>query len=502
MPKIDYSEWTELASEITTQRLKIVSQFKSFNQAQQQFKGAKELSGTGWDSSRDYFDGYTTVSDAIFNALYEVDDATTEYVSAFTSEVGAAENQLDTDHLERLKSELRSLQAENDILMEAAAKAFENVPFINKFFMERSMLGKAKEIEILEKYQTFEAAHGSDFSEVQTVISSIEQGLAVLGNAGNFIGGVNGYKKISWKDQDWFKSIQAFNEKNKEDRYEIVVIHEDHDGKQFAIYKNGKLDEGRTLDYNKLLGKQDWEMLKKLGPETIKMLLNLDDVEVLLDDGSSTGQKVKSSIFLILAVTPVDKVKDVIKAAKLMKKGDHLLDGVKLTAKELEMLRDLEKSGERVKIVEKGSETTADFTGKLRGKEYLLKGVKTKTVNYVKRGKEELITLRNKFNSSSRKNFLESIGKNETKLKNAGFSKKDIEKIKNGRVPDGWQVHHKLPLDDSGTNDFDNLVLIKNEPSHKVITNHQNNITKQMKPGESKMVDWPIIEGEIYPLGK
>ncbi|WP_242596345.1 T7SS effector LXG polymorphic toxin [Enterococcus ureasiticus] len=356
MPKIDYSEWTELSAEITTQRLKIVSQFKSFNQAQQHFKGATELSGTGWDSSRDYFDGYITVSEAIFNALYEVDDATTEYVSAFTSEVGAAENQLDTDHLERLKSELRSLQAENDILMEVAAKAFENIPFINKFFMERSMLGKAKEIEILEKYQAFEATHGSDFAEVQSVISSIEHGLALLGNSGNFIGGANGYKKISWKEQDWFKTIQAFNEKNKEDRYEIVVIHEDHDGKQFAIYKNGKLDEGRTLDYNKLLGKQDWEMLMKLGPETIKMLLNLDDVEVLLDDGSSTGQKVKSSIFLILAITPADKVKDLIRAAKLLKRGDHVLDGVKLTAKELDMLRDLEKSGERVKIVEKGSE--------------------------------------------------------------------------------------------------------------------------------------------------
>ncbi|EOI03133.1 hypothetical protein UAY_00880 [Enterococcus moraviensis ATCC BAA-383] len=371
MPKIDYSEWTELSSEITTQRLKIVSQFKSFNQAQQQFKGAKELSGTGWGSSRNYFDGYTTVSDAIFNALYEVDDATTEYVSAFTSEVGAAENQLNTEHLEQLKEELRSLQAENDILMEAAAKVFEDVPFINKFFMERSMLGKAKEIEILEKYKIFEAAHGSDFSEVQTVISSIEQGLAVLGNAGNFIGGVNGYKKMSWKDQDWFKNIQAFNEKNKDDRYEIVVIHEDHDGKQFAIYKNGKIDQKRTLDYNKLLGKQDWEMLMKLGPETIKMLLNLDDVEVLLDDGSSTGQRVKSSIFLILAVTPVDKVKDVIKAAKLMKKGDHLLDGVKLTAKELEMLRDLEKSGERVKIVEKSSGAKGKLDASLKSFESL-----------------------------------------------------------------------------------------------------------------------------------
>ncbi|WP_242551075.1 T7SS effector LXG polymorphic toxin [Enterococcus ureilyticus] len=364
MPKIDYSEWTELSAEITTQRLKIVSQFKSFNQAQQQFKGTKELTGTGWNSARDYFDGYTTVSDALFNALYEIDEATTEYVSAFTSEVGAAENQLDTEHLERLKSELRSLQAENDILMEAAAKAFENVPFINKFFMERSMLGKAKEIEILEKYQTFEAEHGGDFSEVQIVISSIEQGLAELGNAGNFLGGVEGYKKIVWKDQDWFQKIQDFNEKNKEDRYEIVVIHEDHDGKQFAIYKNGKLDEGRTLDYNKLLGKQDWELLKKLGPETIKMLLNLDDVEVLLDDESTIGQKVKASIMLILAVTPADKVKDVIKAAKLMKRGDHLLDGVKLTAKELDMLRDLEKSGERVKIVEKGKEARKIYNAK------------------------------------------------------------------------------------------------------------------------------------------
>ncbi|EOL46351.1 hypothetical protein [Enterococcus caccae] len=151
-----------------------------------------------------------------------------------------------------------------------------------------------------------------------------------------------------------FKNIQAFNEKNKEERYEIVVIHENQDGKQFAIYKNEKLNEGRTLDYNKLLGKQDWEILMKLGPKTIKMFLNLDDVEVLFEDGSSTGQKVKSSIFLILAVTPVDKVKDVIKAVKLMKKGDHLLEGVKLTAKELDMLRYLEKSGERVKIVEKG----------------------------------------------------------------------------------------------------------------------------------------------------
>ncbi len=61
-------------------------------------------------------------------------------------------------------------------------------------------------------------------------------------------------------------------------------------------------------------------------------------------------------------------------------------------------------------------------------------------------------------------------------------------KINNGRVPDGWQVHHKILLDDSGTNSFDNLVLIQNEPYHKVITNYQNSVARQINVGEAKTV--------------
>lgn len=80
-----------------------------------------------------------------------------------------------------------------------------------------------------------------------------------------------------------------------------------------------------------------------------------------------------------------------------------------------------------------------------------------------------------------------------------GFSETDILKIKAGKVPNGWQVHHKLPLDDSGTNSFDNLVLIKNEPYHKVITNYQNSVTKDMKSGDIQVVQWPIPDGHIYP---
>ncbi len=54
------------------------------------------------------------------------------------------------------------------------------------------------------------------------------------------------------------------------------------------------------------------------------------------------------------------------------------------------------------------------------------------------------------------------------------FSKVRKDLIEDGLVPDGWQVHHKLPLDQGGTNDLENLVLIKNDPYHKVITNEQN----------------------------
>ena len=73
-----------------------------------------------------------------------------------------------------------------------------------------------------------------------------------------------------------------------------------------------------------------------------------------------------------------------------------------------------------------------------------------------------------------------------------------VKKLKEGLVPKGYQVHHELPLDDSGTNDFSNLVLIKNDPYHKVITNYQNSIARTMKIGESKEVLWPIIGKNIY----
>jgi hypothetical protein len=141
------------------------------------------------------------------------------------------------------------------------------------------------------------------------------------------------------------------------------------------------------------------------------------------------------------------------------------------------------------------------FTGTLKGEEITLDDVTVEEMDYVKRSDAERDALRDEFNTKTRKEFLKELGNDPDMLREAGFSEADILKIQDGGVPKGWQVHHKYPLDDSGTNDYGNLVLIKNEPYHKVLTNYQNGISRTMEAGQSATVDWPVPNGSIYPFG-
>ena len=92
-----------------------------------------------------------------------------------------------------------------------------------------------------------------------------------------------------------------------------------------------------------------------------------------------------------------------------------------------------------------------------------------------------------------------ALSHSDYNIKFSNTLKDDISEIQKGKLPDGWKVHHKLPLDDSGTNSFDNLVLIQNEPYHKLLTNYQNAVTKNLKVGDTKTVAWPVPNGSIYP---
>jgi hypothetical protein len=141
------------------------------------------------------------------------------------------------------------------------------------------------------------------------------------------------------------------------------------------------------------------------------------------------------------------------------------------------------------------------FEGKLRKATVKLPGVTTRTLEYVKRSDEARTALRNEFENKVRKAFLKDLANDPAKLdalKKAGITDAEIAAMKNGVPPGAFQVHHKLPLDDGGTNDFGNLVLIKNDPYHLAITNEQKALTRGMKPGDSRTVEWPVPEGFVY----
>lgn len=141
-------------------------------------------------------------------------------------------------------------------------------------------------------------------------------------------------------------------------------------------------------------------------------------------------------------------------------------------------------------------------TARLKGEDIHLPNTELKRVDYKKRKPEDKNTLRNKFDSSERKKFVQDLVKDDSNMehfKRLGMTENDIARMKDGYVPEGFQVHHKLPLDDGGDNSFSNLVLIKNDPYHKALTAAQKSLTNGMTPGMTRTFDWPIPNGSIYP---
>lgn len=158
-------------------------------------------------------------------------------------------------------------------------------------------------------------------------------------------------------------------------------------------------------------------------------------------------------------------------------------------------------SGQKKTEVSKKSQ--ASYTGKLRGKEVLLQGVETRQIQYTKRDRTEYAQLRSQFDAKSRPDFMKQMANDPEavkQLKQAGIPEGQLLKMQQGGVPKGWQVHHKIPLDDGGTNDVSNLVLIKNDPAHMVITNAQNSLTRNITVGETKTISFPVPGSNIYPL--
>jgi hypothetical protein len=128
------------------------------------------------------------------------------------------------------------------------------------------------------------------------------------------------------------------------------------------------------------------------------------------------------------------------------------------------------------------------FSTSLYRKTVFLPDVVTRLFEYYKRPRNEFSDLRAEFNSTVCAKFLRTISndpQNILQLQRAGLTKDQIEGMRRGNVPEGYQVHHKFSLDDTGTNDLDNLILVKLDPFHKALSAHQGSWTSKLKPGAS-----------------
>ena len=119
-------------------------------------------------------------------------------------------------------------------------------------------------------------------------------------------------------------------------------------------------------------------------------------------------------------------------------------------------------------------------------------------VSYTAVGKKRVKELRRSF-GPQRKAFLQNLAKTQAPvLKALGLSDKAIAEMGKGRAPNGYNVHHKLPLAGGGKNEFSNFILIKNDPYHTDIHKVSDLQICQMQDGETKTVKMPVPDGSIF----
>ncbi|MEA1938399.1 MAG: HNH endonuclease signature motif containing protein [Pseudomonadota bacterium] len=102
---------------------------------------------------------------------------------------------------------------------------------------------------------------------------------------------------------------------------------------------------------------------------------------------------------------------------------------------------------------------------------------------------------RNKFRKIRKRFMLWLVRTHKSQLLAAGLTNYDLRKMREGYVPAGYNVHHKLPISGGGTNSFSNLCLIPIFPHNQI---HKYIFEKiwNLVPGDRKIlrIPWPVGE--------
>lgn len=136
-----------------------------------------------------------------------------------------------------------------------------------------------------------------------------------------------------------------------------------------------------------------------------------------------------------------------------------------------------------------------------------MSGFTYERVSYERReDRQHYKALRYEFDRKERSAWLKEIGTTRRQeLAAAGLSQQDIDNMaKYGWSPEGYQVHHRIPLDDGGTNSRENFILIRDNVEHRAIHGYYNPAELRIRLlayGEKAEVALPVPPKDtlVYP---
>jgi hypothetical protein len=118
---------------------------------------------------------------------------------------------------------------------------------------------------------------------------------------------------------------------------------------------------------------------------------------------------------------------------------------------------------------------------------------------YHRRDKAGRAALREAFDTEDRQAFLRHLlTERSDDLRARGFTERNFESLRRGKVPHGYNVHHIKPIDDGGDNRFDNLVLMRAHPEHEAIHRHLDPQLKGLEAGQARTVQLAMPEAGAY----
>ena len=125
-------------------------------------------------------------------------------------------------------------------------------------------------------------------------------------------------------------------------------------------------------------------------------------------------------------------------------------------------------------------------------------GIPVVEVSYTAVSKKRVKELRREF-TGMRREFLKNLAAMQSDdLKLMGLSDNALSLLAKGEAPNGFNVHHKMPLAGGGKNEFSNFILIQNHPYHTDIHKVSDLQIIRMNDGDTKTVKIPMPEGGVF----